>query len=416
MCKNAISIFLFVLIFCCFIACNNEQQEVEALTNGEVTSESPTVNSQQVSNGQLSSSQQESNSSPRGKPAQANSAGTEAKTQRRFQKVAVIDTTGFGKPIPAVSVMIPAGWKTNGGVVWQVNQSGCGRHNPHFAWSAVAPDGESIVSILPEETWGGNNLNVPHQSNCPNLWIENIENYLRTWVQHSRPQAQIRTIRPRVDIAQQYQNLNRRDAFPGGELRTWVEAGEVLLDYQIGDQAYEEIVALCVVFSLNSMQGVMPGEIRRFLTMSSMPGFSMRTPRGELDMRMAETIRTSGRPNPQWVSLMQQHNSKMAAINRKGAADRHRIRMETNREIAAMNQKSFENRQKVMDEGVRKFNQTTRGVEDFVDPTTKETFELESGFNNAWRLKDDTYILTDDYNFEPYRDLGIEGQQLEAGQ
>ncbi|MCB0336763.1 MAG: hypothetical protein KDD62_10675, partial [Bdellovibrionales bacterium] len=300
-----------------------------------------------------------------------------------------------------------------GGVIWQINQTGCGKNNPHFSWGATSPDGQSVIEILPEETWAGNNLGTGQQGACPNVWAENSQDYLTTWIKHFRPGANIRSYRPRPDIAQQYQQFNRVDPYPGGEVRQWVDAGEVLLDYDINGRPYEEVLAKCIVFSLSSMQGVMPGEIRRFLTMSTMPGLSMRAPKGNLDLRIAEVVRRSGQPNPQWQALMTQHNAKMAAINRKGAIDRHKIAMDTNREIMKMNQESFEYRQKITDEGHQKFTQAIRGVENYVDPNTNEKIELPNTYNQAWRLPDDTYILTDDQNFEPFRDLGVNANKLE---
>ena len=54
----------------------------------------------------------------------------------RVKRAEIIDRNGFEKPIVAASLMIPVGWSTEGGVVWQQNTSGCGRNTPHFAWRA----------------------------------------------------------------------------------------------------------------------------------------------------------------------------------------------------------------------------------------------------------------------------------------
>ena len=42
--------------------------------------------------------------------------------------------------------------------------------------------------------------------------------------------------------------------------------------------------------------------------------------------------------------------------------------------------------------------------------------ELSAYYNNAWRLNDGSYILTDSPNFEPWRDIGLEGQRLQPSQ
>jgi hypothetical protein len=40
------------------------------------------------------------------------------------------------------------------------------------------------------------------------------------------------------------------------------------------------------------------------------------------------------------------------------------------------------------------------------------TVELPNHFRHAWKLKDGSYLLTDDANFNPSRDLRIDGQAL----
>ena len=32
-------------------------------------------------------------------------------------------------------------------------------------------------------------------------------------------------------------------------------------------------------------------------------------------------------------------------------------------------------------------------------------------YDHAWRLNDGTYVLSSDSNFEPWRDLGVEGKR-----
>lgn len=359
-----------------------------------------------------SASQQEERKLPAESVEEGTKQQVHSKSFIRLAPVQIMDTAGFGRAIPASTVLIPADWATQGGVVWQVNNRGCGRKNPHFSWGASSPDGKHQVQILPEESWTGNNLGTPPGNGCPNIWLRSAEEYLRVFVQHNRPQAQIREYQPRPDIASQYKHLEQVSPMPMGEFRTWIDSGQVLVHYSHQGQAMEELIAVLVVFQLNRMQGAVPGQIQEHLTISTLPGFAMRAPRGELNLKLAETIRTSGKANPEWVNLMAQHNAKIAQINRKGAADRHKIHMDTMREIGEMNQKSYEYRQRVQDEGHKKFSQMIREVESFSDPDGSEV-ELPSTHQNAWKLDDGTYILTDDHSFKPFRDLGVDGEQLE---
>ena len=330
-----------------------------------------------------------------------------------LQKVAIVDPNGFGRPMTAATILVPVGWQTQGGVVWQVNNRGCGNNGTSMQWAAVAPDGVNAVELLPEQTWSGNNLGQGN-GQCPNVWVTNIQEYLQAYVSEFRSTATIKNFRPRPDIAARFEKqYTQQSNYAGGQYRSWVEAGEVHLEYTYQGVAMEEIIQMMVVFMMNRIQGVYPGEIRQFLTTSSMPGLSLRAPRGKLNPRLAEVIRTSARPDPQYQVLMTQHQMKMAQINREGAMKRHQIRMQANREISDIIQRGYETRSQIQEQGRQKYNRMIREEDLFVNPDTQQQVELPFTHKNAWELDDGTYILTDDEFFQPFRDLGIDGRQLE---
>jgi hypothetical protein len=206
---------------------------------------------------------------------------------------------------------------------------------------------------------------------------------------------------------------NRSETTMSGELKSWITAGEVLLAYNFQGQEVRESVAMMVFFMLNRMAGVMPGEVREFLTISAMPALAARAPHGQLDFKLTEAIRLSMSRDPEWSALMHEHQQKMAGISAKGAADRHNIWMKTSREIAEIRQRGYENTQASQDRIHENFSQMIRGVETFVDSRSNERIELPNTHSHAWRLNDDTYILTNDPNFQPNRDLGVDGRTLE---
>ncbi len=332
----------------------------------------------------------------------------------RLQNAQIIDSHGFGRPMTAVTLFIPAGWSASGGVVWQNNTTGCGKNGTRFEWTATAPDGLTAFQVLPEETWSGHNLPLPGmQQACPNVTITNAKDFLTWYVQRERPGARILDYRERPEFAKTLEHLNHNETTAYGELRNWVEGGEVLIAYQSQGREMRETLAMSVYFLLNHMPGVYPGEIREFLTIGTLPGFAARAPHGQLDFRLTETVRRSMKADPQWSAAMAEHNRKMGQIAAKGSADRHAIRMQTNREIAAINQQGYENRQASMDRIQEKTIQTIRGVDTYVDSSANERVELPNTYQNVWRLNDGSFILTDDAGFQPNRDLGIDGRQLE---
>lgn len=337
----------------------------------------------------------------------------------RLQKVDIMDHHGFEQPMTAATLLIPLGWQTQGGIVWQPNMTGCGKRTPHFAWTAYSPDRQYAIEIIPEETWSGNKLQVPTmpQQSCPNVWITSAREYIQTWVQYNRPDARILDYRERRDFVEQLeQQLQQQQpvALPGSEMRQWAEGGQALISYPYQGHDMREIIGIAVMFSLFRMQGVMPNEIMESLTISTMPGYAMRAPAGQLDLEMAEMLRKSSRPNPQWLARMTQHNNKIAQINIKGARDRSKIIAQTGEEIRQMQRDSWNKYNASQDRMQREASEAIRGTETYNDPYHGGTVELDNTYEHAWQLNDGTYVLTNDPSFEPYRFTGQDGRRLEV--
>lgn len=161
--------------------------------------------------------------------AQARSAAQPAAGATRLQIAKIMDPSGFERPMVAITGLIPVGWQTRGGVVWNT-RSGCGMGYT-VDWTAASPDGRMAAAVFPGMQWGFNNFSARPTGGCPTLQISNVQQYLQFLVQQSRPNARILDFRRRQDIEQEYSQINRNTPMPMGELRTWVEAGEVLIGY-----------------------------------------------------------------------------------------------------------------------------------------------------------------------------------------
>jgi hypothetical protein len=334
-----------------------------------------------------------------------------------LQRAKIIDAQGFGRPMTAVTLFIPNGWTAQGGVIWQTNQFGCGRNATRFEWTATAPDGVSSVQILPEETWSGHNLPLPGmQGTCPNITITNAKDFLHWYVQRERGGARVLEYRERPEFAQTLAQLEKNETTAFRELRSWAEGGEVLIAYKLNGHDMRETLAMTVMFFLNRMNGVHPGEIREFLTVSTLPGFAMRAPHGSLDSRLTETMRRTMKADPEWSAAMAEHTRKMTQIYAQGAANRHAIRMDTIRQMSEIQQQGYENQQATIDRIHQRTIQMIRGVQIYFDPSTNEHIEVPHTGGNVWRLNDGSLVVTDNASFHPGRDLGVDGRQLEISE
>ncbi len=331
----------------------------------------------------------------------------------RMQRAQILDRNGFGREMTAYNLFVPAGWQTQGQVVWQNKTTPCGPNAVHVDWATFSPDGSRVMHILPAETWMGNNLPMAGtQQDCPNVGMTNVRDYLQWYLQRNRPNARILEYRDRPDIIKDSLHLNDTQRIGNSETRSWIEAGEVLIAYEVGGVEVRETIAIPTFFIHNRMPDAMGG-VMEILTISAMPGLASRAPAGELDFQLIETVRSSIKADPQWQAAMFEHQRKMNEINAKGSRDRHNINMETIRAVGEINSQIYENRTASSDRMHHQTIQAIRGVDTYADPTTHERFELPYTHENAWRLDDGTFILTNDANFEPYRDLGLDGRQME---
>lgn len=359
------------------------------------------------------------------RPAPAeNRAAAPARTELpvgavRVQSSKIMDRNGFAQPMVAATMLIPVGWKTEGGIVWAQNMSGCGPNTPHINWAATSPDGSSAIQMLPEEKWSGHNMQYPgmQQSQCPNVIVTDPRQYITQYVQRVRPGARMLDYRERADIVEGVAKMmppQPPDMY-GMQTRQWVGAGDALLGYQLQGREMRELVGVIAIFSQNRVADGMGGVMETYTTLS-LPSFAYRAPEGQLDFNKAAMIRNSYRADPQWSAKIAQFHANIARTNAKGAADRARITAQTNREISDMQMDSWRKQQESSDRGSREFNEYIRGVETYNDPINGGSVQLDNTYDNAWQLNDGTYVLTDDPSFNPYAATGQDGQRLEPTQ
>ena len=258
----------------------------------------------------------------------------------RMQPAQIIDQNGFGQPMVAADVQIPAGWQTVGGVSWNDNTN-CVANQLQLGWSAMAPDSLTAVEILPGFNWQVAGTEI-QMNPCPAAPWRSTREFLEATVQRTRPGARVLGYERLADVEQRM--AQSAQANPQAQLRH--DAGRLLIGYAKDGVAMQELLSAAITFS--SMQG---NVVAGTATISS-----LRAPEGRLDRDLGKRIGDSMRANPQWMQAMQQrsmaslqrydnaqrssindwHHRQMAIINARGAADRAAIRMRGNQEVAGI--------------------------------------------------------------------------------
>ena len=285
----------------------------------------------------------------------------------RMQPAQIIDGQGFGQPMVAADVQIPAGWQTVGGVTWN-DATNCVANQLQLGWSAVAPDSLTAVEILPGFNWQVSGTKI-QMNPCPSAPWRSTREFLEATVQRTRQGARVVEYQDAPDVARQM--AQGQQANPQAQVRH--DAGRLLIAYSKDGVEMRELLSAAVTFS--AMQG---NVVAGTATISS-----LRAPNGRLDPELGKRIGASMRPNPQWMEAMRQrsmaslqrydnaqrssindwHNRQMAIINARGAADRAAIRMRGNQEtagiynaIAASNSRSSDTVQRQSIDGIYERN------------------------------------------------------------
>jgi hypothetical protein len=150
------------------------------------------------------------------------------------------------------------------------------------------------------------------------------------------------------------------------------------------------------------------------LTGFAFPGYGVTAPNGKLNLSFYDAIRKTMQPNPQWTQRIANHNGAIAQVALEESRKRAAIVANSNAEIAKIREQAWNASQESADRRAREFGELIRGVETYNDANAPGgTVQLSNLYNHAWRLNDGSYVLTNDASFQPYRDLGMDGQLLE---
>jgi len=270
----------------------------------------------------------------------------------RLVPAEVVDESGFGQPMVAVRLQVPADWRTAGGVRWN-DGADCFSGQVRAAWAAVGPDGASVFELLPGYVWQLQGTEIPTDP-CPVASYRSAREFLEAVAQQARPGSRVLDYSDWPELADRVEEKARRNAEPPaqGQQRRY-EAGRLLIAYRADGVDTREVLAAAVAFW--SLQRKRDGSVGQVL--------AYRAPNGRLDFDLLERIAGSIEEDPQWFALARDrvkgnveryfaaqrrdidawHARRMAEINARGEADRAAIRMGAMRDVAAIRSQTHAN-------------------------------------------------------------------------
>jgi len=329
-----------------------------------------------------------------------------------FQRAAIPDNTGFARPMTAFTLEIPAGWQAGGEVFWGAG-SQCDAAFPTIKWQARSPDGSSAFEILPR--WASQKPGGlgPVLRGCPVVPIASVRALLEHLAAQRHPGAQILDYRERPDLRDGVV-VPQATNIPGGgsQNRNWAEAGEILVGWSENGRAMREAIGVSGVVMELRVDMPMTGPVRSLALVTGTP-LALRAPAGQLDFNLLAHLRGSLQQTPEWGAQMHQHNMAMIGISAKGSRARGQIGIDTIKTVSAIHNQTWETTQTSQDGSYDQTIDAVRGVQPYADPARDGPVDLDNTYDHAWRLQDGSYYQTDDPNFNPYLELGVDGEELQ---
>jgi hypothetical protein len=327
----------------------------------------------------------------------------------RFSPYQCTDTLGTG--LVAFQLLVPAGWRIEGGVFWP---NICPGMPSITAYRAFNPQGCEAFELFPNQSFYW--TNAPMVRSFYPLGSLYLGNEIRPPMGAQQMLHEI--ILPRFRSIPGLQVLNSasvpelvqqlRPATPPQATPTLADGAKVRVRYPFGDTSVDEEiygVTECATTSMPSMFGVLENTfwMSEYL-------FSFKARAGQLDALndLFQVMIKSFKVNPAWAARVAQISQGMIQnqiqqTHNIGQLSRHISQNQA--EISDMLTQSYNQRSQVMERTSDQFSQAIRGVETVHDPNLGKGIELPNGYENAWSNPLGEYIVSNDANFNPNIDL-----------
>jgi hypothetical protein len=333
----------------------------------------------------------------------------------RLRMVEVQDEQGFGQPVVALRFLVPASWRVEGGVRWNVPPQ-CTGELVDVHVRATADDGMHGFEIFPSRVWHwsddpadielwridatlGNRCTVAPPMGAADFLIEGLPEGFRPPFEVLSVEALPAVAKVLAAESTQLQAMNLPFQADAARVRVRYDSGSGPIEEWLTAGVFD--VPMQAISSGAAMQGHMTMTIQHISSASRVFGF--RAPAGRLQEqeRLFATMVASVQVNPVWEAALGQVALNLAQIELQGARERSRIWSEAMAEVGRTQMGAWEAQQASQSRLAEAWGQTMRGVETFVDPSTSEAVELSAGFDAAWSNGVGEYLLSDKPGFDP---------------
>jgi hypothetical protein len=349
-----------------------------------------------------------------------------------LERVRLLDEMGFDRPVEAMSVLVPRGWRTEGGVRWKgVNE--CRGEFVTWQMSATSPDGAIRFTRLPERSFtfhqdqmlqqgaiagqqqGGCRVNAPF----------NAEQYLENLAQTELGGASVSNIRPDESTMAVLEKINANSNATSRQYGNGMnQTGSAVYGTLTWPDGTKGLAQVGVTVTMKQSNDMFTGAPNGFASTTVFHQAVIRYPaaREAEALKLFATISSSHRMNPIWQQAKEEFLTRLGNIEHAGRMERLRLQGEQSAAYAKAQSdasdarmRDWERKQASSDANQHRFIQTIREVETWKD-SSGSPVELSAGYSHGWSRPDGSYILTNNSNFDPAVELQQNWERMEKPQ
>ncbi|MEZ5356356.1 MAG: hypothetical protein R2762_27290 [Bryobacteraceae bacterium] len=328
----------------------------------------------------------------------------------RFKMTDFVDRQGFERPVVALRLLVPAGWKTESNIQWNP-QAACAGGLVTVSARVTSPDGRLAFEMFPNyiASWGDGFQYAPPPGQGDGCRFHppfDARQFLgQILVPGFRRGATMKGVDPHPETARVLQQKHQQQARQMGSMaQIRSDAAVARLEVTENGSRFDERITAST-FVIIGRDGAGGG----VYTSAAESVFAYRAPVGELARYdpIFATIMNSLRVNPAWKIAINRIGMQLAQrtidagrVAIQGIMARSQIMSRALSEAGDIQMRTWRNGQQSNDRMAESFSRYIRDVDLFQD-SKGGTMEFGAGTQFVWSNGGEEYIATDDSSYDP---------------
>ena len=343
----------------------------------------------------------------------AGSAATARSGSGSYIRMKSVQIDDKGNKVPAaVRMMIPTTWQAQGSIRMMGGLGGCFADLESISIHAQSADGALVFEALPDLTYQyaddqqtmrtmaqeGQAFAKSGIKPCPVMPPQRAADLLKKLIPKYYPDAKTVSVDayPELDqLVRERLGLPLKGASNQGNVRT--DAARARLEYEHDGRTIDQWV------TVGEWMRLYPAGRGNVYDCHATMIMSFSAPKGQLDANesLFRLMAFNVRHDPQWDAHINRMIAKLYQQQQVEEAKRSQMIAQFQKKVADTINEVTSNAMRGANQAAFGEDQIVRGVQTFRNPQTGQTFELSNLHDHAWLSSDNTYVMSDDPNFNP---------------